>query len=205
MSRTLFRCDGGELVLPDAGATLATRLDGGNLLVNPPRPVWERSELTADELTLWAFLVAAAGASMLDALPQLEGGCINYWEAGNWALNDAAEPAGRKRPSEFRRMHLHLLGRSPRATRPSWRWGESPRFPTFAERHSWSAGLERLRADECRAIVRQVEERLLSRYRVDRSRLQPWAPCPACGYPGPVTQEEGATAPPCRECVPPAR
>lgn len=49
MSRVLFRCDGGEVVLPDRSAVLATRLDGGNLLVNPPRPVWERGELTPDE------------------------------------------------------------------------------------------------------------------------------------------------------------
>ncbi len=57
---------------------------------------WERSELTPAELTQFAFLVSAAGRAMLDVLSQLEGGCINYWEAGNWALNDDAEPKGRK-------------------------------------------------------------------------------------------------------------
>jgi hypothetical protein len=195
MSRTLFRCEGGEVVLPDAAAVLATRLDGGNLLVNPPRPVWERGELAADELTQWAFLVAAGGAAMLDALPQLDGGCINYWEAGNWALNDAADPVGPKRAREFRRMHLHLLGRSRTATHPSWRWGESPRFPEFAERHGWSAGHERFTADECRAIVERIEERLVSFYRVERSRLAPWHECPSCRYP-----TVGAPGTPCREC-----
>ncbi len=37
MSRTLFRSDGGTLVLPDASSVLASRLDGGHLLVLPPR------------------------------------------------------------------------------------------------------------------------------------------------------------------------
>ena len=63
-------------------------------------------------------------------------------------------------------MHLHLLGRSRTATHPSWRWGESPRFPEFAERHTWSAGLERLTADECRAIVKRTEARLALVYGV---------------------------------------
>ena len=53
---------------------------------------------------------------MLDELPQLEGGCIGYWEASNWALNDLAEPRGPKSPREHRRVHMHLFGRSPRAS-----------------------------------------------------------------------------------------
>src|SRR5829696_2875375 len=76
----LFSCDGGDIVLPDARLLLVSRLDGGNLVVNPPRRVWERSALTPPELTRWAALVAAAGRAMLETLPQLEGGCINYWE-----------------------------------------------------------------------------------------------------------------------------
>lgn len=200
MSRVLFRCDGGDLVLPDASGVLATRSDGGNLLVNPPRPVWERSELSPFELTQWAFLVAAAGAAMLDTLPQLAGGCINYWEAGNWALNDAAEPAGPKTAREFRRMHLHLLGRSRTATSPSWRWGESPRFPAFAERHDWASGDERLRADECHAVVERVDDLLVRRYGLDRERFARRAACPGCGYP---TLLDAAGTLACPEC--PAR
>src|SRR3954462_4778859 len=96
MSLDLLRTDGGVLTLPDRGSLWASREDGGNLVVNPPRRVWERSELTPSELTQFAFLVAAAGRSMIEVLPQLAGGCINYWEAGNWALNDEAEPPGRK-------------------------------------------------------------------------------------------------------------
>ena len=166
--------------------------------MNPLRPVWERGELTPDELTQWAFLVAAAGAAMLDALPQLDGGCINYWEAGNWALNDDADPIGPKRAPDFRRMHLHLLGRSRGATSPSWRWGESPRFPSFAERGTWSAGLERLQAAECRAIVERIEERLVSHYRVDRASIAPRAACPGCGYPTALLSAHDA--PTCHEC-----
>ncbi|MGZ5446485.1 MAG: hypothetical protein ACXWLY_31685 [Thermoanaerobaculia bacterium] len=78
---TLFTSSGGSIVLPEL--VLVDREDGGNLIVEPPRDVWERSELTAEELTLWSFLIAATGRAMLDVLPQLEGGCINYWEAGN--------------------------------------------------------------------------------------------------------------------------
>src|SRR5262245_61979829 len=111
MALMLFRCDGGSLMLPARVSLLASRENGGNLVVNPPRPVWERSELTPDELARFAFLVAAAGRAMLEVLPQLAGGCINYWEAGNWALNDAAEPVGRKDARTYRQMHLHLLGR----------------------------------------------------------------------------------------------
>lgn len=191
--KTLFRSDGGSLVLPDGASVLCARLDGGNLQVLPPRPVWERSALTADELTQWSFLVAAAGAAMLAALPQLDGGCVNYWEAGNWALNDDADPVGPKRAPEFRRMHLHLLGRSRSATHPSWRWGESPRFPEFAERHTWSAGFERLTADECRAIVERTESGLVNVYGIDRARIAPWITCPTCAYPTADAR--------CRECA----
>ena len=82
----ILSCIGGDVVLPDPLLVLVDRIDGGNLIVNPQRPVWERSELTALELTQWSYLVAATGRAMLDVLPQLAGGCINYWEAGNWAL-----------------------------------------------------------------------------------------------------------------------
>ena len=166
MKRTLVTGPGGTLVLPETTALLASREDGGHLVVLPPRDVWERSELDAHELTQWSFLVAAAARAMLDALPQLEGGCINYWEAGNWALNDAAEPVGRKTAGQHRHMHLHLLGRSPASTRPSWRWGESPRFPDFAERHTWAVGLQPLTSDECRAIVSRAVDTLTGRYGV---------------------------------------
>ena len=163
---TIFSFDGGSLALPDERLVLVSREDGGNLIVLPPRPVWERSELTADELTRWSFLVAAAGRAMIDALPQLEGGCVNYWEAGNWALHHDAEPRGPKTAPEHRGVHLHLLGRSRTAADPSWRWGEAPRFPDFADRHTWAANHERLTAAECAAVVARLETLLRERYGV---------------------------------------
>jgi hypothetical protein len=180
----LFRCDGGSLVLPDRLSLLASREHGGNLVVNPPRPVWERSELTPAELTQFAFLVAAAGRAMLDVLPQLAGGCINYWEAGNWALNDEAEPKGRKDARSHRSMHLHLLGRSPASTDPAWHWGESPRFPTFAEKESWAARFECFTAAECSAIVTHTDALLRSTYGVRDDQIAPWT-SGADGYPRP--------------------
>jgi hypothetical protein len=201
MSVTLFRGDGGALVLPDPANLLVSRELGGNLVVNPPRAVWERSELTADELTQFAFLVSAAGRAMLDSLPQLSGGCINYWEAGNWALNDDAEPRGRKDARSFRSMHLHLLGRSPTSTDPAWKWGESPRFPAFAERHSWAARFERLTAEECRQIVCRMDALLRTRYGVQSGRLIATAPCTRCGYPAPVAAADAGHL--CAECAAP--
>ena len=171
MSGPLLSGPGGRLILPEATSLLTSREDGGHLIVLPPRDVWERSELEPEELKQWGFLVAAAARGMLDTLPQLEGGCINYWEAGNWALNDAAEPAGPKTPRNHRHMHLHLLGRSRTSKRASWRWGESPRFPDFAERHTWAVGLQPLTDQECRAIVADTVAALTGRYGVPADAL----------------------------------
>ena len=160
----LLRCQGGTVVLPDERLVLCDRLDGGNLIVNPPRDVWERSELNAEELTMWTFLVAATGRAMLDVLPQLDGGCINYWEAGNWALNEQAEPVGPKRGPQHRRVHLHLIGRSRNAKSPAMKWGEAPSFPPYAERFQWAAGNQRLTAEECGAITSRTRQVMADRY-----------------------------------------
>ena len=157
MSHALFACSGGTVTLPARDLILVSRTDGGHLVVHPPRHVWERSELTRDELAAWATLVAAAGRAMLDVLPQLQGGCINYWEAGNWALHDEAPPRGPKFTRQHRRVHLHLLGRSRTATSPSWKWGEAPQFPAFVDRHAWASACEPLIVDECQAIVARLK------------------------------------------------
>lgn len=200
MRPTLLACRGGRLTLPQRELALVDRRDGGNLVVDPPRPVWERSELSAAELTAWSFLVAAAGRAMLDVLPQLENGCINYWEAGNWALNEAAEPRGPKLPREHRRVHLHLLGRSRDATDPAWRWGESPVFPVYAER--LAARHERLSAEECRLVVERTAEHLRAKYGMSERDVGPRSACSACGYP--IGAEPGAAVPlgagECAEC-----
>jgi hypothetical protein len=186
VSRPLFRCTGGSVLLPAERLVLVDAGDGGNLVVEPPRPVWERSQLTPGELTLWSFLVAATGRAMIDALPQLAGGCVNYWEAGNWALHDAAAPVGAKSAPEHRRVHLHLLGRSPRASDPAFRWGEAPGFPAFADRHRWAAGHRRLAASECHAVVTRLEQLLRERYGLQDAQIEAVAHCPQCGYPLPA-------------------
>lgn len=159
---TLLICTGGSLTLP--GLPLLDRADGGHLWVNPPREVWERSALTRDELMHWSFLIAAAGQAMLEVLPQLEGGCINYWEAGNWALNDAAPRAGPKDPRRARKVHMHLLGRSRHARHPDWQWGESPRFPRYADSRAWAAGFAPLDAQECAAIAARTRALLAEKF-----------------------------------------
>ena len=109
---------------------------------------------------------------MLDSLPQLEGGCINYWEAGNWALNDDADPSGHpKTAREFRKVHLHLLGRSRTSQDPSWKWGESPVFPRFNERDFWSSKYQRLTTDECCKIVERTEVLLKNKYGVSPDQI----------------------------------
>jgi len=178
----MFRTTGGEIVLPDKKLVLVSREDGGNLIVNPPRPVWERSELSAEELTQWSYLVAAAGAAMLQTLPQLENGCINYWEAGNWALNVDAEPCGMQKSGPLhRKVHLHLLGRSRDAKSPAHVWGEAPKFSSFAERHAWAATHQRLTPAECSKIVARAAAILKEKYAVPGIVVP--APCARCGYP----------------------
>lgn len=198
MNRRVFHCAGGDIVLPAPGAALVSAEDGGNLIVEPPRVVWERSELEPAELTFWAFLVAASGRAMLDTLPQLEGGCINYWEAGNWALNDAAEPRGPKTPRLHRRVHLHLLGRSRTTKNPACRWGEAPHFPEFSERHSWAQTFRRLSALECRNIVTRAASLLRERYGMSTGQIDPWSPCRTCQVPAP--DEDLTTNGLCSEC-----
>jgi len=161
--KIIFRGAGGTVVLPKT--VFLDREDGGHLIINPPKDVWEQSELSALDLAHWCFLVGAIGRAMIDVLPQLDGGCVNYFEAGNWALNDAAPPKGRKkRAPDHRRVHMHVFGRSPQATHPSWRWGEAPRLPDYKDRQRWAADFEPLTAKECSAIVKRAKELLKIRY-----------------------------------------
>lgn len=184
MSFKIFKCIGGEIVLPAKELVLVSREDGGNLVVNPPREVWERGELNPFELIHWTFLVAATGKAMLDTLPQLLDGCINYWEAGNWALNEFAEPQGVvKTAKEFRKVHLHLLGRNPKSTNSDLKWGESPYFPTFNNRFRWASKNERLNSEECVNIVNRVEKILTETYKIRPNQIEKRTICQSCRYP----------------------
>jgi diadenosine tetraphosphate (Ap4A) HIT family hydrolase len=171
MSEVLYRGPGGKVILP--GRVFLDRADGGHLIVLPPAEVWERSELTAAQLVEWSFLVAAVGRAMIDALPQLAGGCVNYFEAGNWALNDAAKPKGRKRAAEHRRVHMHIFGRSPQAKHPSWRWGEAPKIPDWKDRYAAAAGFEGLNEKECKAIAKRLRANLAGWYAQISARASP--------------------------------
>src|SRR5689334_13207506 len=109
------------------------------------------------------------GRAMIDVLPQLEGGCVNYFEAGNWALNDAAPPRGPKRAPAHRRVHMHVFGRSRTAKDPSWRWGEAPRLPHYKDRKAFSASFKPLTSKECAAIAKRARELLKRRYQAGTS------------------------------------
>jgi diadenosine tetraphosphate (Ap4A) HIT family hydrolase len=161
--KIIYRGAGGTVVLPKM--VFLDRTDGGHLIINPPKEVWEASELSALDLAHWCFLYGAIGRAMIDVLPQLDGGCVNYFEAGNWALGDAAPPKGKKkRAPDYRRVHMHVFGRSPQAKHPSWRWGEAPRLPDWKDRQKWAAGFEPLTEKECKAIVKQAKDILRRRY-----------------------------------------
>lgn len=160
----LVRCEGGVLERPTL--VLNDRADGGHLVVHPPRPVWDRTALSHGELAAFSYLVAAAAKAMLHVLPQLDGGCINYWDAGNWALNVDAPPTGPKRGEDARQLHLHLFGRSREARNPDWLWGEGPRFPRFADRLTWAADKKPLTREECRDVAGHCFEVLAARYSI---------------------------------------
>jgi hypothetical protein len=102
----------------------------------------------------------------------LQGGCINYWDAGNWALNQAAVPEGIKTGQANRKLHLHLLGRSPQSRHVDWRWGESPKFPDFADRVAWMAGFESLNSAETAAISAKTKLILVQKYGFNAAEIE---------------------------------
>ena len=195
MSHVLFRGAGGTITLPDPKTIMIDRRDGGQLVVHPPRRVWDRTALDATELTQWNFLVAAAAGAMLDTLPQLRDGCVNYWDAGNWALNEAALPVGAKAGPAHRVLHLHVVGRSSHSTDPSWAWGESPFYPQFKDRFAWSAGKAPLTAVECGVLVTRLAQLLVEQYGVDTAASEA---CARCHYPAPAGDLDATGA--CLDC-----
>jgi diadenosine tetraphosphate (Ap4A) HIT family hydrolase len=162
MPKTIYSGPGGNVVLPDK--VLCDRNDGGHLVVNPPQDVWDRCELSPNDLAQWSFLVAATGAAMLNTLPVLAGGCLNYWEAGNWALNERASPRGPKDTLQHRRVHLHIFGRSRQSRDPDWKWGESPKFPDYIHSDDWAKKFQPLTDEECQMIEEAVKSILKEKY-----------------------------------------
>jgi hypothetical protein len=198
MSHVLVRATGGTVSLPDPATIMIDRVDGGQLVLHPPRRVWDRTALTRDELIAWHLLIAATARAMLETLPQLEGGCLNYWDAGNWALNPAADPPGAKTAPVSRVLHQHLCGRSPGSTDPSWTWGESPFFPRYADRRAWSAGKKALTPEECAAIVARAVEVLRTTYDDSVAQGIDSRACTACTYPAPADDLRDGMCPGCR-------
>ena len=190
MSHVLFCGVGGSVTLPDPRTIMIDRRDGGQLVVYPPRRVWDRTALDASELTQWNLLVAATAVAMLDTLPQLCDGCVNYWDAGNWALNTEASPEGSKAGPAHRVLHQHLVGRSPASTDPSWAWGESPFFPRFTDRFAWSEGKAPFTSAECAALVARLTQVLVERYGVLDAADGAGSVCARCGYPTPEVDLE---------------
>lgn len=186
MSHVLVHGRGGRVCLPDPESVMIDRADGGQLVLYPPRRVWDRTALTSDELSAWHVLIAAAARAMLDTLPQLAGGCLNYWDSGNWALHPVANPPGPKDPRVARVLHQHLCGRSPSSTDPTWQWGEQPSFPAYADRVAWSVGKSVLTAAECVAIVGRIVSALREVYGDPTAQDITSGPCGACGYPAPT-------------------
>ncbi len=120
---------------------------------------------------------------------------MNYWDAGNWALNVAAAPAGPKTGLGHRVLHQHVIGRSPHSTDPSWAWGESPFYPYFGDRFAWSVGKAPLTAAECGVVVARLSHLLLDRYGVD---AVPSGVCAQCNYPTPSADLAAGACPDCR-------
>ena len=183
LPKILLSCAGGKVCLPDL--PLIDRGDGGHLVIDPPRDVWDRTELTREELSFWERLIAATAKAMLTQLPQLKDGCLNYWDAGNWALNEAAPPSGHKTGKGARHLHLHLFGRNPHAKHKDWKWGESPFFPAYKDRLAWAAEFQPLTAVESAAVVASAVRNLKTIYGVPAAQIAVSQPCATCGYPFP--------------------
>ncbi len=69
-----------------------------------------------------------------------------------------------KTPALHRKMHLHVFGRSPRATHPDWLWGEPPRFPAFVQSEARTRQFTRLEDGEGVALGARIQELLGTRY-----------------------------------------
>ena len=79
MSHVLMRGRGGRVCLPDPATTMIDRADGGQLVLYPPRRVWDRTALTREELTAkfdecaqWGGVSPAKAAQAIELVWALE-------------------------------------------------------------------------------------------------------------------------------------
>jgi diadenosine tetraphosphate (Ap4A) HIT family hydrolase len=79
-----------------------SRSDGGHLIINPTKPVEDRTKLSGEKAIELMKLTMVAGEAMKNVLSQkgIEIGRINYQDNGNWRHE----------------LHVHLYGRAHGAT-----------------------------------------------------------------------------------------
>jgi len=65
-----------------------------------------------------------------------------------------------------------VLGRNRRSAHPDWRWGESPKFPRWADMAAWASGFEALTPAECEAVAGRVQVLLDGRFRMPEPGAQ---------------------------------
>jgi len=68
------------------------------------------------------------------------------------------------RAPDYRRVHMHVFGRSPAASIPRGAGAKPPRLPDYKDRKTWAADFAPLEAKECSAIIRQAKSILKRRY-----------------------------------------
>lgn len=115
------------------------RKDGGHLVINPKKPVADRTYLSPDMVVEMALLTNIAGRAMKDGLAErgIKLGRINYQDNGNWRQE----------------LHVHLYGRAIDATYQVY--GEPIKA---ARRPEDKIVQEPLAEEDCRAIRVKVLE-----------------------------------------------
>jgi len=133
----------GKIVVPSIPHK--DRLYGGHLMVSPRGVYHHTYEIleVSEELYLgFGKLNEAAQRSMLDLIAEKDGvaGVINLLEAGNWQFHVNRPPVGIEKDDQYKSVHLHLYGRSPKEVTDTWEkemlhwgWGEAPPFPRFED------------------------------------------------------------------------
>ena len=122
-----------------------TRSDGGHLIINPIVPVEDRTKLTREQALELVKLTMVAGEAMTTVLTRrgIPIGRINYQDNGNWRHE----------------LHVHLYGRSRRATNQPW--GTFLQIPPTREAFNAKMGhLEPLNAEDAGELRAEIERLL---------------------------------------------
>lgn len=116
-----------------------SRTDGGHLVINPIKPVQDRTELPVEQVVELALLTNIAGKAFKAGMAArgIELGRINYQDNGNW----------------HQELHVHLYGRAVNATYQTY--GEPIKAPRKPEDKVPQTPLN---ADDVAAIRKYVIE-----------------------------------------------